>query len=52
MVSVPKVYPGDMVFWHCVSSLVQLVFFMCADGRHRMLFMRWRRSTLGKKTRQ
>ena len=21
MVSVPKVYPGDMVFWHCVRDL-------------------------------
>ncbi len=22
MVSVPKVYPGDMVFWHCVRVLL------------------------------
>ena len=21
MVSVPKVYPGDMVYWHCVRIL-------------------------------
>ena len=24
MVSVPKVNPGDMVFWHCVGSLLSL----------------------------
>jgi len=22
MTSVPKVYPGDMVFWHCVTSFI------------------------------
>lgn len=25
MVSVPKVYPGDMVFWHCVSFIFCLL---------------------------
>ena len=31
MVSVPKVYPGDMVFWHCVRPLEAVLIFVLSS---------------------
>ena len=34
MVSVPKVYPGDMVFWHCVCSVFGLAHLTRANSSY------------------
>jgi len=52
MTSVPKVNPGDMVFWHCVCFPSFTFHYSSLSAIHRMLCTPSRKSTPVKKIRQ